>query len=65
MNAVRAVLSRLPVRDQQMLLLRHEGYSYREIGTALEIAETSVGTLLMRATAAFAAAFEEGRRASV
>lgn len=64
-HAVRAVLSRLPVRDQQMLLLRHEGYSYREIGTALEIAETSVGTLLMRATAAFAAAFEEGRRASV
>ncbi len=63
--AVRSVLRRLPMRDQQLLLLRHEGYSYREIGTALAIAETSVGTLLMRASAAFAAAFEEGRRASL
>jgi RNA polymerase sigma-70 factor (ECF subfamily) len=62
--AVRTVLKRLPMRDQQLLLLRHEGYSYREIGTALGIAETSIGTLLMRASAAFAAAFEEGRRAS-
>jgi DNA-directed RNA polymerase specialized sigma24 family protein len=53
------------MRDQQLLLLRHEGYSYREIGTALDIAETSVGTLLMRASAAFAASFEEGRRASL
>jgi RNA polymerase sigma-70 factor (ECF subfamily) len=63
--AVRTVLGQLPVRDQQLLLLRHEGYSYREIGTTLDIAETSVGTLLMRASAAFAAAFEEGRRASL
>jgi RNA polymerase sigma-70 factor (ECF subfamily) len=63
--AVRTVLDQLPMRDQQLLLLRHEGYSYREIGTALDIAETSVGTLLMRATAAFAAAFKEGRRASL
>ena len=64
-DAVRAVLRRLPMRDQKLLLLRHEGYSYREIGLALEIAETSVGTLLMRASSAFAAAFEEGRRASI
>jgi RNA polymerase sigma factor (sigma-70 family) len=63
--AVRSVLARLPMRDQQLLLLRHEGYSYREIGTALDIAETSVGTLLMRASAAFAASFEDGRRASL
>ncbi len=63
--AIRTVLEQLPRRDQQILLLRHEGYSYREIGTALDIAETSVGTLLTRASAAFAAAFEEGRRASI
>ena len=63
--AVRTVLDQLPMRDQQILLLRHEGYSYREIGTALDIAEASVGTLLMRASAAFAAAFQEGRRASL
>lgn len=64
-TAVRSVLGRLPERDQRLLLLRHEGYSYREIGLALGIAETSVGTLLMRASAAFAAAFEEGERASL
>jgi RNA polymerase sigma-70 factor, ECF subfamily len=56
---VRAALDRLPLRDRQMLLLRHEGYSYREIAQALGIAETSVGTMLVRATAAFRAAFGE------
>ena len=53
----------LPLRDRQMLLLRHEGYSYREIATALGVAETSVGTMLIRATEAFKAKFEESTRA--
>jgi DNA-directed RNA polymerase specialized sigma24 family protein len=39
-----------------MLLLRHEGYSYREIAQVAGVSETSVGTLLIRATAAFHAA---------
>lgn len=57
--SVREALDRLPLRDRQMLLLRHEGYSYREIAAAVDVAETSVGTLLIRATEAFRAAFIE------
>jgi RNA polymerase sigma factor (sigma-70 family) len=54
---VRAALDRLAPRERQMLLLRHEGYSYREIAAAVDVAETSVGTLLIRATEAFKSAF--------
>jgi DNA-directed RNA polymerase specialized sigma24 family protein len=35
------------------LLLRAEGYSYRDIATALDLNEASVGTLLARAVRAF------------
>lgn len=54
---VRSVLATLPLRDRQLLLLRHEGYSYRELAHMLEIEEGSVGTLLLRATRAFRTAF--------
>jgi RNA polymerase sigma-70 factor (ECF subfamily) len=63
-TAVRAALERLSLRDRQALLLRHGGYSYREIAAALGLAETSVGTTLVRASQAFRAAFEEMRHAS-
>lgn len=63
-DAARAALDRLTERDRQMLLLRAEGYSYREISTVLELNEASVGTLLARAKAAFREAFEESARAS-
>jgi RNA polymerase sigma factor (sigma-70 family) len=63
-SAVRAALERLNVRDRQALLLRHGGYSYREIAAALGLAETSVGTTLVRASHAFRAAFEEMHDAS-
>jgi RNA polymerase sigma factor (sigma-70 family) len=56
---VRKALESLPLRDRQLLLLRHEGYSYREIASALRIAQTSVGTLLSRANIAFRSAFQE------
>jgi RNA polymerase sigma-70 factor (ECF subfamily) len=56
---VRRVLDGLPERDRQVLLLRHEGYSYREIATALGLAEPSVGTFLARARQAFQTAFRE------
>lgn len=56
---VRATLDHLPLRDREMLLLRHEGYSYREIANVVGVAETSVGTMLVRATEAFRAAFME------
>ena len=61
---VRQALDRLSLRDREMLLLRHEGYSYREIAIALGVAETGVGTMLIRATEAFRAAFTEEDNAS-
>ena len=50
---VRMALDRLPERDRQLLLLRAEGFSYRELAEILDIAEGSVGTLLARARDAF------------
>lgn len=50
---VRAALDALPERDRTLLLLRHEGYSYRELARAVGVAEGSVGTLLIRATRTF------------
>lgn len=56
---VRAALRRLTLRDRQALLLRHSGYSYREVAVALDITETSVGTILLRASALFREVYEE------
>ncbi len=50
---VHAALATLSPRDQQLLLLRHEGYSYRELARAVDVAEGSVGTLLLRAGRSF------------
>ena len=56
---VHEVLARLPARDREMLLMREEGFSYREIAEAVEVKATSVGTLLARAQRRFAEAFRE------
>ena len=56
---VRATIDQMPERDRRMLLLRAEGYSYREIARALELNEASIGTLLARAQRAFRQAYEE------
>jgi RNA polymerase sigma factor (sigma-70 family) len=56
---VRTALATLSVRDQQALLLRHEGYTYREIARALDYGEAGVGKLISRATRAFQRAYEE------
>lgn len=56
---VREALERLSPRDRQALLLRHTGFSYREIAVALDMPETSVGTTLLRAGVAFRASYEE------
>lgn len=58
-HRVRATMQRLPEREQQMLLLRAEGYSYRHIANALDLNEASIGTLLARAKRAFRKVFEE------
>ncbi|MDB4950539.1 MAG: polymerase, sigma-24 subunit, subfamily [Gemmatimonadetes bacterium] len=63
-QAARRALDGLPERERRMLLLRVEGYSYREIAAALELAEASVGSLLLRARRAFKSAMEETEHAS-
>jgi RNA polymerase sigma factor (sigma-70 family) len=49
----RAALDSLSYRERQLLILRHEGYSYRDLARLVGVAEGSVGTLLVRATHAF------------
>jgi RNA polymerase sigma-70 factor (ECF subfamily) len=54
----------MPKRDRELLLLRAEGYSYRELAGALRLNEASIGTLLARARDAFRALYEESTDAS-
>jgi RNA polymerase sigma-70 factor, ECF subfamily len=61
---VRNALDRLSERERQLLLLRAEGYGYRDMATILELHEASVGTLLARAKRAFESAYEEEPLAS-
>lgn len=56
---VRAALDRLPERDRQLLILRAEGFSYRQMARVLGLHEASLGTLLARARRSFRAAYEE------
>jgi RNA polymerase sigma-70 factor (ECF subfamily) len=56
---VRMALDQLSERERRMLLLRAEGFSYRDIAAALELNEASVGTLLARARGAFRQAYED------
>ena len=50
---VRTILSGMKPRDTQLLLLRSEGLSYREIAQTLGLQANSVGTLLARAEREF------------
>ena len=51
---VRRALEVLPTRDKEMLLLRQEGFSYREIAEVAGVSHRSVGTILARALQRFA-----------
>lgn len=55
---VRAAIDALPDRDRRILLLRAEGYAYRDIASALDLNEASIGTLLARAKRAFREAYD-------
>lgn len=59
---VRRVLESLRPRERLALLLRHVGFTYREIAEALGVAPGSVGTILVRAQKGFLARYrqEEG-----
>jgi RNA polymerase sigma-70 factor (ECF subfamily) len=56
---VRSAIDRLPDRERRLLLLRAEGYSYRDMAAALDLNEASIGTLLARARAVFRECYEE------
>jgi RNA polymerase sigma factor (sigma-70 family) len=55
-DRARAALDALAPRDREILLMRYAGFSYREIAEAIDVAATSVGTLLSRAERRFAQA---------
>jgi len=55
---VRAALDSLSLRERELLVLRAEGYSYRQLASVLGLHEPSVGTLLARARQAFREAYE-------
>ncbi len=59
---VRRALARLEERDRTLLLLREEGFTYREVAGAIGVQASSVGTLLVRARHRFEEAMsdEEG-----
>lgn len=61
---VRGTLARLTEREQRLLLLRAEGYDYREIAHALSLREASVGVMLARAKQRFRTTYEETDHAS-
>jgi len=54
---VRVALEKLAPRDREVLLLRQEGFSYKEIAQVVNVAPTSVGTLLARALERFASVY--------
>jgi RNA polymerase sigma factor (sigma-70 family) len=56
--AVREVLAGLTERERQLLLLHHDGYSYREIAARIGVSPASVGSLLTRAHRRFLAAYD-------
>lgn len=55
----RRVLDELDERSREILLMRQEGFKYREIADAVGVAASSVGTLLARAQRRFQDAYEE------
>lgn len=51
-SRVRAALAALPRKQALALVLRHSGLSYADVGAALDLSPTSVGTTVRRAEAA-------------
>jgi RNA polymerase sigma-70 factor, ECF subfamily len=56
---VRQVLGALKPAQAQLLILRASGHSYKELAAALDVEPGSIGTLLVRAEAAFEKRFLE------
>jgi len=64
-DRARAALDALPRRDREILLMRYAGFSYREIADAIDVADTSIGTLLARAERRFAQVVTEADRQAI
>lgn len=58
---VRRALKSLDERDHTLLLMREEGFSYRELAGAIGVQASSIGTLLVRARRRFQDAMNEER----
>jgi RNA polymerase sigma factor (sigma-70 family) len=56
---VRQALAAISERDRTLLLMREEGFRYREIAEAVDVRASSVGALVARALRRFCAAYEE------
>lgn len=56
-ECVRRALAELPPQQAHLLILRNAGLSYKELALALDVAPTSIGTLLARAERAFEARY--------
>lgn len=56
--AVRRALDGLDERDRTLLLMKEEGFAYREIAEVIDVEASSIGTLLARARKRFASALE-------
>jgi len=56
---VRQVLAGMRSRSAEILVLRYSGFSYTEIGAALDVPVTSVGTLLVRAEREFEKRYQQ------
>jgi len=52
-HRVRHVLAKMKPRSAKILILRHSGFSYREIAAAVNVSPKSIGTLLRRAEREF------------
>jgi RNA polymerase sigma-70 factor (ECF subfamily) len=50
---VRLALAKMNERQSELLIMRYSGFSYKEIASALELAPTSIGPLLLRAEREF------------
>ncbi len=57
---VHAVFRQMPLRDVQLLVLRHSGLTYKEIAAAIDLAPNSVGKLLTRAENRFEVLYRRG-----
>ncbi len=61
-DQVQVILRQMPLRDVQVLILRHSGLSYKEIAAVVEVAASSVGTILSRAETRFEVLYRRGEK---